>query len=204
MLIIFDFDGVLYKADWKGLFVAYKAVIKSQGGNYKDFFRNINEFKRWWNLDWRKNYRKLGIKAENLNETHRIFYEISNSYTYLFPWVDEVLKELKHGHQLALLTNRHRENTENILGSLKGHFSFIVGGEDIKNLKPDPEGIRIILRESHFNDALIIGDTIDDIRAGKTAGIKTGAVKWGLGDWDELMAYLPDYSFEEPEQLLQI
>jgi len=35
-------------------------------------------------------------------------------------------------------------------------------------------------------------------------GIKTGAVKWGLGDWDELLAYLPDYAFEEYEHLLQI
>jgi HAD superfamily hydrolase (TIGR01509 family) len=206
MLIIFDFDGVLYKADWKGLFEAYKAVIKSQGKNYKDFFKNLNEFRKWWSPDWHKNNRKLAIKEEDIDNAHRIFYEISNSYTYLFPWVGEVLRELRHRHQLALVTNRHRENTEKILGSLRGHFSFIVGGEDVKKLKPNPEGIRIILKEIYVDpdETLIIGDMPEDISAGRAAGIKTGAVKWGLGDWDELLAYLPDYAFEEYEHLLQI
>jgi HAD superfamily hydrolase (TIGR01549 family) len=206
MLIIFDFDGPIHKASWRGLFEAYKAIVRSQKKNYKDFFKNLAEFKKWWSPDWRKNTRKLGIRSQDLDKAHWYFYEIYNSYAYLFPWLSGILKELRHRHQLALVTNRHRESAEKILGSLKGHFSFLVGAEDVKKLKPSPEGIMIILRKSCINpeDALIIGDMPDDILAGKAAGIKTGAVKWGLGDWDELMAYLPDYSFEKPEHLLQI
>lgn len=210
MLIIFDFDGPIYKASREGLFEAYKAVIKSQRKDFKDFFNNLAEFKRWWSPDWRKNNRKLGIKDEDLGEAHRYFYEIYNSYAYLFPWVGEVLGELRRRHQLALLTNRHRENTVKILGSLKTHFSVIVGGDDVKKLKPSPEGIKMILKKFGVNkkDALMIGDTPDDLMAGKAAGIKTGAVRWGLmkedDDWDELMAWLPDYVFEEYEHLLQI
>ena len=206
MLIIFDFDGVLYKASWKGLSEAYKAVIKSQGKNYKDFFKNINEFKKWWSPDWHKNNRKLAIKEEDIDDAHRIFYEISNSYTYLFPWVGEVFRELRHRHQLALVTNRHRENAEKILGPLKGHFSFIIGGEDVKKLKPNPEGIRIILREAciYPEDALIIGDMPEDIVAGKAAGVKTGAVKWGLAKWEDLLALDPDYKFKKYTDLLRI
>lgn len=210
MLIIFDFDGPLYKVDWKGLFEAYKAVIKSQGKNYKDFFRNMKEFRKWWSPNWRQNNQKLGIKLQDLDEAHRRFYEVYNSYCYLFPWVGEVLKELRHRYQLALVTNRHRESAEKILGSLREHFSFIVGAEDVKKLKPHPEGIRIILKEicADPDESLIIGDMPDDIMAGKAAGIKTGAVRWGLmkedDDWAELMAWLPDYSFEKYQHLLQI
>ncbi len=44
----------------------------------------------------------------------------------------------------------------------------------------------------------------DDIKAGKNAGIQTGAVRWGLGDWDELLAQNPDYKFEKYKDLLWI
>jgi len=53
-------------------------------------------------------------------------------------------------------------------------------------------------------DVLMIGDMPADIIAGRAAGIKTGVVKWGLGDWDELMTYSPDYAFKKHEHLLKI
>jgi len=51
---------------------------------------------------------------------------------------------------------------------------------------------------------LMIGDMPEDIIAGKLAGIKTGAVKWGLGDWKNLLAENPDYTFEKYKDLLRI
>ncbi len=206
MLIIFDFDGVLYKASWKGLFEAYKAVIKSQGKNYKDFFKNLNEFRKWWNPDWRKNLRKLDIKAEDSDEAHRIFYEISNSYNYLFPWARKIISELSKKHQLAIFTNRHSSNARTLLRPISIYFSCIIGGEDVRRLKPDPEGIYRILAilEMKTRDVLMVGDTPEDILAGKAAGVKTGAVKWGLGDWENLLSRDPDYKFKKYTDLLRI
>ncbi len=204
MLIIFDFDGVLISAHWRGLFRAYKAFIEADGKDYREFFKNLEEFKKWWNPDWQKNYEKLKIK--NQEECHRIFYEVSNACVRIFPWATETLEELSKKHWLVLLTNRHRENAKILLGGLINYFLMIIGGDSVKNLKPDPEGINLILETiaASRDDALIVGDMAVDIMAGKAAGVKTGAVKWGLGSWKELLSLKPDYKFKKWNDLLKI
>lgn len=205
MLIILDLDGVLVEASWKGLFEGYKAIIKYGRKDHRDFFQDLEGFKKWWVPDWRKNSARLGMPISE--ELHRIFYGICRQYVRLFPWVPETIRKMAEKHLLAIFTNRHREeNAEQYIAPVKKYFSMIIGAEDVKKLKPHPEGIKLILGKTGFKkrNAVMIGDMPEDIMAGKSAGIKTGAVKWGLGDWDELMAYVPDYSFEEPEHLLQI
>lgn len=212
MLIIFDFDGMIFEARWENLYRAYQAIIKAEGGNPKDFFKNFKEFKKWWSPNWHKNNRKIGIKSLNKSvKSHEIFYRVYNRGLKLLPWADSAIETLYQRHDLAVLTNRHKADAEKYLEPVKRYFKLIVGCEEVKKLKPDPEGVNFILWKmgifktpSNLANVLMIGDTADDIMAGRAAGIKTGAVKWGLGDWDELMAYLPDYSFEEPEHLLQI
>lgn len=207
MLIICDFDGFLFEAQWKNLFDAYEAIIRKEGKNPRNFFRNLEEFKRWWSPDWHKNNKKIGIQSLNKSpESHALFYKVYNSGLGLFPWVNSVMKTLYQNHRLAVFTNRHKANAEKYLNPVIKYLSLIVGCEDIKKLKPNPEGIRIILREAciYPKDALIIGDMPDDIMAGRAAGIKTGVVKWGLGDWNELLALNPDYAFEKYEDLLGI
>lgn len=205
MLVIFDFDGVFFEASWKNIFDGYEAVIKALGKNPKDFFRNLEEFKKWWSLNWHENNKKIGI--QNLNQTpesHNLFYKVYNSGLGLFPWVRPLTKVLYQKHQLAVLTNRHKDFAKKCLKPVEKYLSLIVGCEDVKNLKPDSEGINFILWKTGMPRlySLIIGDTVVDIKAGKNAGIKTGAVKWGLGDWDKLLAENPDYKFSNWNDLL--
>jgi len=206
MLIIFDVDGVLVKASWEGLFEAYKTMITELERDYTMYFMNLQEFKNWWSPDWRKNNQRLNIRQDELEKAHWIFYEIYNSYVHLFPWVYRVLKQLSKKHRLVSLTNRHRSNAIKHLGPVRKYLEIIVGAENVNRLKPDPEGINLILSKTDAarKETLMIGDMADDLMAGKAAGIKTGAVKWGLGNWDELMVCSPDYAFEEPQHLLEI
>ncbi len=206
MLIIFDFDGVLFKASWKGLFEAYKAMIAAAGKDYWEYFINFREFKEWWSPDWQENNRKIGIREKDLGKAHENFYRIYNSYIYLFSWSGKVVCELAKSHQLSIFTNRHSSSVRTLIKPISRHFSCIIGGDDVRRLKPDPEGIYRILSilEKEKEGALMIGDMPEDIIAGKLAGIKTGAVKWGLGDWDELLSLDPDYKFERYKDLLCI
>lgn len=205
MLVICDFDGVLFEAKWESLQLAYEAVIREEGKNPKDFFKTLLEFKRYW----RKNNQKIGIKNSDKSQ---VFYDVCGRGFSLFPWTLEIIPKLSKKHRLAIFTNRHSANAKELIKPISRYFQCIIGCEDVRRLKPNPEGIYRILYVLNLDsaitikkeDVLMIGDLPDDIMAGKAAGIKTGAVKWGLGDWDELMAYLPDYSFEEPAHLLEI
>src|SRR3989344_723597 len=120
MLIIFDLDGVLVSASWRGLFAAYKEIIKVEKKDYRDFFKNLEEFKKWWTPDWRENNRKIGI--EELDKSHCVFYGIYNSYIRLYPWAEDIARKLSERHQLAILTNRHRESAESYIAPVKKYF----------------------------------------------------------------------------------
>ena len=204
MLIIFDLDGVLLRASWRGLFEAYKEMIAAAGKDYRKYFANFREFKEWWSPNWQENNRKIGIGEKDLGEAHENFYRIYNPYIYLFSWSGKVVYELSKSHQLAIFTNRHSSSARTLVKPISRYFACIIGGEDVRRLKPDPEGIYRILSilEKEKEDALMIGDMPEDIIAGKLAGIKTGAVRWGLGDWDELLSLGPDYKFEKYKDLL--
>lgn len=207
MLFIFDLDGTLVNAPWKALFKAYIAIIKAEEKDYRIFFKNLKEFKNWWELNWQRNILRIGIK--DIEKANKIFYEIYNPYVCLFPWVDSVIEKLAKSHQLAILTSRHKGSAIQLLGSAVEYFSFVVGAEDVKHLKPNPEGINLILNEIlpvwiWRRRVLLIGDTTGDILAGKAAGIKTAAVKWGLGNWEELLALEPDYQFRTYKDLLKL
>lgn len=205
MLIICDLDGVLVEASWERLFKAYKALINESKKNWEDFFKNIEEFKKWWNPDWQENEKRLYL--EDIERCHKVFYENYNGVDIgLFYWVPEIIHKLSKIHQLAIFTNSHNERTRILVEPVSEYFSCIICSEDVSLLKPDPEGIYKILSilKVENRDALMIGDMPADIMAGKAAGIKTGAVKWGLGDWDELVKCSPDYAFEKYEHLLKI
>ncbi len=207
MLIVFDADGVILNASWEVLYQAYQAVISGIGKKAEEFFKNIDEFKRWWNPDWRINNRNLGIINEE--RTSRIFYQIYGPSAYLFPWVEEIVKKLSENNLLAIFTNGSRNNATRHARGIINYFWQIISAEDVKKLKPDPEGLNKIARNGQRlgikrKDILFIGDTVEDIMAGKAAKVKTGAVKWGLGDWQKLLALKPDYLFEKPTDLLKI
>lgn len=209
MLIIFDFDGVLFPAIWDKPFKAYVAVLKSIGKDYRDFFGDIPEFKKSWNPDWRENNQKLGIKDSV--DTNRIFYETYNYGLQIFPWAENAILNLSSRHELAMLTSRNRQEIEKLIGSLAIYFWPLVSSDSVVKLKPDPEGVNLILSKTKVlkEQVLIIGDLTVDILAGKAAGIKTGAVKWGLGGddeegWKAILDLNPDYLFEKPEDLLRL
>ncbi len=206
MLIILDFDGVLRSIPWKGLLEGYKALIVYKEKNPDDFFKNLKEFKEWYNKDFMKNLNMIGgFSRDELPIVDKVFHSAYDKYTRIFPWVPELLKKLSEKHELALLSSSSRNSIYGSLGDLRRYFSGpIFGSDDIdKKIKPDPEGIHLIVRkmDADYADAVIIGDSDADVIAGKRAGIKTGVVGWGIYEWEELLSLNPDYKFKNPGKL---
>lgn len=203
-LIIFDYDGVLRSSSWEGLFKAYIAVAEYFGNDHRIFFRDIAEFKKWWNPDWKKNNKALGIIDHETKG--RIFYGCYEPYVATFPWVPDMLEQLSKKYTLAIATNALAQSVKKSLGKTAEHFSFIAGSECVKKLKPDPEGINLILKRLNFlpSEAIMIGDMEVDVSAGKSAGTKVGVVSWGLGELNDLLKLNPNYSFKKPGDLLSL
>jgi len=207
VIIIFDCDGVLRSASWEGLYKAYLAIIGAYGKKYTDYFADIESFKLWWDPDWHRNNEKLGVPPWGTKETNVIFHEIYDSHIHLFDWVPEILCELYRKHLLTLLTGSAESSVRKFLNGANKYFEYVIGCEHVKNLKPDPEGIHLIMRkfpDISEDEFIMVGDMMVDIQAGKSAGIKTGVVSWGLGKKEELLSLNPDKFFNTPQDLLKI
>jgi phosphoglycolate phosphatase len=64
---------------------------------------------------------------------------------------------------------------------LGGYFRWIVGGDTLPQQKPDPAALRHVLRLARVEpaQALFIGDSRNDVRAAKAAGVPCVALSYG-------------------------
>ncbi len=207
MIIIFDCDGVLRSASWIGLYRAYIKIIEAYGKKHTDYFCDLESFKLWWHPDWHRNNEKLGIPLYKTNKINTIFHDIYDPHIHLFKWAPEILYKLYRKHLLTLLTGSAESSVRKFLDGANKYFECVIGCERVKKLKPDPEGIHLMMGkfpEVSEDEFIMIGDMDVDIQAGKSAGIKTGAVSWGLGKKEKLLSLNPDMFFDTPEDLLKI
>jgi HAD superfamily hydrolase (TIGR01509 family) len=202
-VIIFDFDGVLRSVSWEGLRTAYIEIIKAKGKDPNQFFTDIETFENWFDMDWHKNIARIDGAYIGDEVINALFHAHYDPHVRLFPWAEALLAHLSKTHHLAVLSSSSIHSVKKELGGIASLFPVIVGAETVSRLKPHPEGVHFILR--YFGTvpehALIIGDTPQDFHAGQAAGIRTGAVKWGLCKWSALLSLGADMYFEHPDEL---
>jgi phosphoglycolate phosphatase len=119
----------------------------------------------------------------------------------VYDGVVELLEYLKqHGKQMAICTMKIRSATIKILQekALLPYFTYLVTADEIKQPKPDPEGINLVLQaiECPASQAIIIGDTTQDIMAAHNAGIDSIAVSYGYESVDLVKMAKPDLIIE--------
>ncbi len=122
-----------------------------------------------------------------------------------FPGISEVLVSLKEaGFQMGVLSNKLEKLSRRVVESfqeLREPLSFVYGGDSFREKKPSSVPVREILRRWNADSAIIVGDSHNDIRAGKGAGIRTIAVSYGFMPVPVLERENPDIMVNEPGQL---
>ena len=70
-------------------------------------------------------------------------------------------------------------------------IDVIIGGDDVKNEKPDPEGLLTAIQKLNVskNQALYVGDSIVDAKTAQSAGVDFVAVLTGTTEREEFMNY---------------
>ena len=79
-----------------------------------------------------------------------------NDNTVLFPETVSVLTQLKEqGAKLAIISTKYRFRIKELLDRHfpEGFIDIIVGGEDVKEAKPSPEGLLLAIRQLHTTKA---------------------------------------------------
>jgi pyrophosphatase PpaX len=121
---------------------------------------------------------------------------------------DTVLALRQRGFILGVVTSRARKSARREIEQfgLADLLSVQVFLEDTARHKPDPEPLLEAARRGGFDprQAIYVGDSIHDIAAGRSAGMKTAAALWGPFDRRDLEAAGPDAFVETPQGLLAL
>lgn len=111
--------------------------------------------------------------------------------TGFYPGVIETLDILKDkGYVLAVASNKSELHCKEILRLLQAdhYFSAILGAESAAERKPSPAPILHLMQQFGVtnSETVMVGDSINDIKAGKSAGVLTIGCTFGYGTSDEL------------------
>jgi HAD superfamily hydrolase (TIGR01549 family) len=155
-LVIFDFDGTLFHL----------------------------------NIDWDKLKTDLGLSKDlNLGEAIQSFHEKGDKKTKIITETeilavkgrkleDEVAKTIvnlqQQSYKIAIFSRNSSEAIATVLkNSGLGESIFICGREHTAKLKPNSEGLQLILDHFSLNsiEAIMVGDTYHDIEAANALGM---------------------------------
>jgi pyrophosphatase PpaX len=122
--------------------------------------------------------------------------------------IDALIEGKRRGLKTALVTSKNDVELSHTLPRLgiSAYCDAIVGADQVAPLyKPHPRPVQLaldLLGISTPSDAIFIGDSVHDMHAGKAAGVRIVAVTWGAAPAEALRAEDPDYTFDEPHELL--
>lgn len=204
-LLILDCDGVIRTILWPDIHGAYVEIADHFGKRsyFDEHCDSVERFRAWHDHDWHKSMERLGIPREKYAEASKIYHDYYDQHTKVFPWFPGLPQKLSMKYTLAMFSSSRSLSVRNSLRESEKFFSCIVGAEHVTRMKPDPEGIHLILKITRHKreEALMIGDGHGDIIAGKNAGIKTAGVTWGIDSKEVLCGLNPDFLFEDPKEL---
>ena len=122
------------------------------------------------------------------------------------PGAKELIKSLyKKGYKLGVVSSKKTDLVEHGLElfGLKQYMSVVIGEEDVKNNKPAPDGILLAMEKLDSKNACYVGDTINDIKAGRNANIKTIGCLY-IKHPEIMLEASPDFVINELNDILKI
>lgn len=171
--VLFDLDGVLIDS-YSGWFRLFNDALEHFG------FEQITErtFRKHWGQSTEEDVR-IFMPGKTVDQVRTYFqkhFPQYLSYLKLNPMAMRTLHALSElGLKLACVTNSHRKIVLEILDiyHLTEYFDVILTVDDVKNPKPAPD---ILLKACRLlgvelYQALFIGDTLIDKKAGHSAGL---------------------------------
>lgn len=125
----------------------------------------------------------------------------------VYPGGRELLQACKAaGLYLACVTNKPYAPAKALLEALDliQPFDLLLGGDSLAHKKPHPGPLQHCLK--HFGvtatQALMVGDSRNDVEAARAAGVKVVALPWGYNHGEPIEAARPDWLVDSLEELL--
>lgn len=117
----------------------------------------------------------------------RCYKAVNGKHTTIYPGVKEGLDLLRaQGYPLACVTNKSERFTLPLLDyvSLSQYFVSVVAGDKLPQKKPDPAQLLYACQQLNVapHEMLMIGDSINDTQAARSAGCPVFCVTYGYNE----------------------
>ena len=126
-----------------------------------------------------------------------LYAENTSGRSLLYPGVREGIDYLKAaGYPLGCVTNKAGQFTEPLLRDLgvREDFSIVVSGDTLPRKKPDP--LPLLHAAEYFGvrpvDALMVGDSVSDVKAARAAGFGIVCMSYGYNHGLDIRTAEPD------------
>ncbi len=143
-------------------------------------------------------------RVEALICDYRATYPLrTHASTKLYPGVLETVSAL--GGRKSTATTKGTPTTRTVLEmfGLLPYFDHVQGTDGFP-AKPAPDVIFRSLEAlgAPLSDCLFVGDSSADMEAGRRAGVRICAVRYGYGDVESMARFTPDYWIDDLRELL--
>ncbi len=181
-LIVFDMDGVLVDVT-----ESYRETIAKTVEHFTGVAptrEQIQDFKNQggWNNDWELSHHIVnGVGFDVSFETVKDHFQAiflgdgTNGLILREHWVARpgVLETLAENFDFAIFTGRPLSDAQFTLDRSAGALEFdpIIGMYEVEHHKPHPEGLLRILAQNPGRKIYYVGDTVDDARCARAAGV---------------------------------
>jgi phosphoglycolate phosphatase len=131
-------------------------------------------------------------------------------HTVVYAGIPEALRQIQSNgteRKMAVLSNKPVYPSRAIVEALglADFFARVYGGNSFETKKPDPLGVRTLLKETNTppEQAMIVGDSSIDVLTGRNSGIATCGVTYGFAP-HTLCEAPPDVTVNSPLELAEL
>jgi phosphoglycolate phosphatase len=200
--VIFDFDGTIANTLEAGII-----IINSLADEYGYKKVSKEDYMRLRDMQPRAILKEVGISWWKLPViAARVRAALSSQMASVkaYPGMPEALVALKkQGKNLGILTTGSKENVLKFLQNNPSLnlFDFLHAES---NLFGKGRTLKRLFGTYHLEpkETIYIGDEVRDVEAAKKAGVKAGAVTWGVNSKLALETAQPDFIVDEPGRLV--
>ncbi|WP_315044098.1 phosphoglycolate phosphatase [Faucicola mancuniensis] len=213
-LLIFDLDGTLIDSVPDIAIAVNQTLSDLQRQNFDE-----NQIRNWVGNGAKVLIQRALTASQSTdvdeiildNALQRFFYHYAQKTcekTIPYQGVTDGLNRLKQaGYTLSIVTNKPAQFVPAIVQTLgwQGLFSHILGGDSLPVKKPDPLPLLTTCQTLGFDvaDSYMIGDSKNDVLAGKNAGMTTLALSYGYNYGEDIRSFEPDMTFDSFADLTQ-
>lgn len=208
--VILDFDGTM--GDTRGLIVRTMQQTIARLGLPS---RSDDECAAMIGLPLKQTFTDLipmdDAAGDLCAETYRRIFDINNTPDAVKPFpgvIDTVRRLHAAGLLVTIASSRSHASLDDFVTRLElaRYIPYVLGAGDVDNAKPAPDMVIKTLADNGLQpgEAVVVGDTVFDIRMAHAAGVAAAGVTYGNGQRGELENEHAEYIIDNFRELERI